>query len=184
MKKVLIIFGILIPILLICTAVVGILGTLVFVGARSTQKTYRETVRLNDLRNFNNSIEGYYAEYGVYPRLSDSAVLTSIEMVKEKKDISLNYPKLNLLDPNTGANTEFSFILTSPGLMIYTGKGEESRLGCKEGDKTEGNSLVSNPDLWQIFYTTDGNAPQRYYLLTCTENGMKHSTGFNGRTID
>ncbi len=179
MKKVLIVLLIAVPIVLICTAVVGILATLSVVGVQSTQKTYRETVRLNELRSFTNAIEGYYVKYGVYPRLSDSDVLTSIDMVKEKKDISLNYPNINFLNPITGANTEFDFKVTAPGLMIYTGTGDDNRIKCKVSTVIERNTLSASPDSWQIFYTTSGNAPQRYSLLTCTENGW-----YNGRMTD
>jgi len=183
MKKPLIIIGIVLLVLAICVLPIFlILGTLSVVGVQATQKTYRETVRINDLRSFTDSIEGYYAKYGVYPKLSDSAVLTSIEKVSGKKDIVLDYPILNFLDPNTGANTEFSFKITAPGLMIYTGTGDDKRIKCKVSTVIEGNTLSASPDSWQIFYSTNGNAPQRYSLLTCTENGM--ITDYYGRMTD
>ena len=109
--------------------------------------------------------------YGTYPKLSDTALLTNIETVKEKKDISLSSSSVSFLDPSSGANTEYSFILTAPGLKIYTGTGNIKTINCESGDKSEGNTLRASTNTWQIFYRTNGNAPQRYTLLTCTEEG-------------
>jgi len=178
MKKPLIIIGIVLVVLAMCALPVFLLlGTLAVVGVQTTQKTYRNTLRVSELRNITESLEGYYTKYSSYPKLSDSALLTNIEKVTEKKDISLTYPNLNLLDPITGSNTAFSIKLSAPGVIMYTGTGNDKTINCVPYGNTEGNTLGSSTDVWQIFYSTNGNSPQKYTLLACTEQGLSGNFG-------
>ena len=179
MKKISIVVVTVISILLICLAVSSILATLTYIGVQTAQKKFRETVKINDLRNVVTSLEEYYVKYGKYPILTDSSLLTSIEKVKGKNEVTFNYPYIKLLDPITGTDSEFSTKLSEPGVMIYTGTGNDKSIKCVPQGKTDGNTLGSSIDKWQIFYSTNGNAPQRYNLFACTESGLSTNFGVN-----
>lgn len=177
MKKPLIVLLIVIFILLICTAVVGILATLGVVGVQATQKTYRETVRLNDLREVARSLEDYYTMYRAYPRLSNASGLKSLEQVTVKNDLKLVSQTISYLDPTSGLSTGISTLVTSPGVQVYTGSDANQSITCVSSGKSSGTTLVSSSEVWQIYYLALGDNPQNYKLKACTENGLTVNFG-------
>jgi prepilin-type N-terminal cleavage/methylation domain-containing protein len=57
--------------LLVVMAVIGILVSLAVVGIQAIQRSQRETVIANDLRNIQAALVQYYAKYRAYPAVVD-----------------------------------------------------------------------------------------------------------------
>lgn len=178
MKKVLVVVGIVLLILGICVgSVIFIVGKLTVDGTQSLQKSQRETIRMNDVREVARSLEEYYTMYRAYPRLSSSNGLKPLELVTDKKDMKLDTQTISYLDPITGLSTNYKTVISSPGVKIYTGSGVNQALTCFSGNKASETSLGSSSDVWQIYYLALGDNPQEYKLEACTENGLSNNFG-------
>ena len=169
--------------LLIVMAVIGILITLAVVGISALQRSQRETMRLNDMRNIKVSLTDFYTKYRNYPPSYDYLVISpdwylcikdwsvanggnagidSTCNATTTGDMYYNKIKINqqgaAINANNFAGVPISTTVTAPSADCVTGKG---------------------PDTWSIYYKTNfvGTGAQQYGLYACTENGLSINFG-------
>ena len=167
--------------LLVVMAVIGILITLAVVGIQAIQKSQRETVRVNDLRNISSTLETYFSKYRAYP-VSNAALGTAVGSgnCASSGGISYTAPTLSFCPAGSvTVGTLYTVTLQALGGLVYTGTGADQAgmlCGAAVNDATH---LQGTADVWTIFYKTAPAAasPQSYTLYGCTENGFSTKFG-------
>lgn len=172
--------------LLVVMAVIGILITLAVVGIQAVQKSQREVVRQNDLRNVSAVLANYYTKFKAYPR-SESLAPTGAAIVASA-GTNINFDgkeKLSFSDVNlaTSTNTNYSVTLAALGVKFVSipawGNGTLPAAGCTVGatESNTGDPLSPSADQWYILYRASTATPQSYTLAACTENGWSANQG-------
>lgn len=174
--------------LLVVMAVIGILITLAVVGIQALQKSQRETVIANDMRNIQAALVQYYAKYRTYPGLMDDLGNEfKVDHTGSKQGICLAIPgggdyiidtdsydcNIETNDPNI-KRWMFSPVETSQLGITYVQliDGNYSSFDCSSVDTQGGN-------LWYIGYISGyiTTNPQTYALFSCTDNGKSINYG-------
>jgi len=179
--------------LLVVMAVIGILITLAVVGIQALQRSQRETVIANDLRNIQGALVQYYAKYRQYPSVSDDlSDELKFDGQGAKQGLCLTLPfkgdivaeKMGgdyICDIETTDSVALSYIfsrITTEQLGIYynppdfTTGSTYSGWNCSNFDTQGGNA-------WMLGYISGfpGEYPQEYALFACTENGKSINYG-------
>ena len=172
--------------ILVVMAVIGILITLAVIGISAVQKSQRETLRLNDLRNLKIALQDFYTKYRNYPPDHD--------WIKLSPDGSVCI--LDWLTPY-GARTGASDLTCDVAVTgsAYFLKIKFNQQGGVIYDNDFANVPISttvtapaghceNPmtaDAWYVYYKTN-LAPNTYGaqvfgLYACTENGLSVNFG-------
>lgn len=174
--------------LLVVMAVIGILITLAVVGIQAIQKSQRETVIGNDMRNIQAALVQYYSKYRTYPALMDDlSGEFKVDHTGSKQGVCFAIPgggdyiidtdsydcNIENTDPNV-RKWMFNPVETNQlGItfmqlmdVVY------SNFDCSSVDTQGGN-------LWYVGYiagyvTTN---PQSYALFSCSENGKSINYG-------
>jgi len=170
--------------LLVVMAVIGILITLAVVGIQAVQKSQRETVRQNDLRNISAVLASYYTKFKAYPKAFTSGPLAAIT-ADAATNVTFNGTSLAFSDVNsaTFTNTNYTAPLSGLGAKLTSipawGAGATPTATCVVGNTELANGTVLGPsaDVWYIFYRATTNTPQSYTLAACTENGWSGNQG-------
>jgi len=170
--------------ILVVMAVIGILITLAVVGISAVQKSQRETLRLNDLRNLKIALQDFYTKYRNYPpdnswlEVSPSSHLCVVDWTSVNggnrgvdntcTDGTTGDRYFNKIKINQQVLSVFNSTFSSgPVSTIVTGVG-----GDCLNPKT--------PDAWAIYYKTNlpgAYGAQTYSLYACTENGLTINYG-------
>lgn len=169
--------------LLVVMAVIGILITLAVVGISAIQRSQRETMRLNDLRNIKVALTDFYTKYRNYPPTYDY-FFVSPDWHLCIKDWSIANGGQAGNDSTCNAtatgNMYFNKIkINQQGASIYqnsfSGVPISSTVSAPSADCEKGKG----PDTWSIYYKTNfiGTGAQQYGLFGCTENGLSINFG-------
>ena len=170
--------------ILVVMAVIGILITLAVVGISAVQRSQRETLRLNDLRNLKIALQDFYTKYRNYP--PDN---TWIRLVPDGSVCI--YDWYAPYGPRTGASDTTCDIATT-GNAYFT-KIKFNQQGGVVNNNYFNNVPIAatvtavggnceNPttaDTWTIYYKTNlaGYGAQVFGLYACTENGLSVNYG-------
>lgn len=165
--------------LLVVMAVIGILITLAVVGIQAIQKSQRETVRANDLRNITSLLETYYSKHRQYPT-GNAATGTVLAVCDAGGEFGYDTATATVAFCNPTEATpspNYRVVLQSLGGVVKTGNTAAlTDFSCTATGGANG-ILEGNADVWTILYKTATSTPQSYTLAGCTENGLTANFG-------
>ncbi len=173
--------------LLVVMAVIGILITLAVVGIQALQRSQRETVIANDMRNIQAALVQYYAKYRTYPAIAgDRSTEVKTDNFGPKQGVCLIAP---LQGENVGdtfscdiednSSLIFSKVITQQlGIEFNPGNFEDNfnttytNFDCTLLDTEGGNH-------WFLGYISAAPSltPQTYALFSCSDNGKSINYG-------
>jgi general secretion pathway protein G len=171
--------------LLVVMAVIGILITLAVVGIQAIQKAQRETVRLNDVRSVQSTLESYYSKFKKYPAADGQAAIGAAYAAGASQNLkwASGTSKLTFGDPAaspSATDSSFSLVFQALGVVPVSSTGAGKVGTCNAAATNLASSIyTATADVWYVVYkTSTGSAnPQSYSLYACTENGFSDNFG-------
>ena len=172
--------------ILVVMAVIGILITLAVVGISAVQKSQRETLRLNDLRNLKIALQDFYTKYRNYPPDHNWLVLSTDGSVCVKDWFPPYGPRTGASDLTcdvavTGSAYFLKIKFNQQGGEIYNNNFSNVPILATV---TASGGHCENPvsaDAWYVYYKTnlapDTYGAQVFGLYACTENGISVNYG-------
>ncbi len=172
--------------ILVVMAVIGILLTLAVVGISAVQRSQRETLRLNDLRNLKIALQDFYTKYRNYPPDHDWIVLSQDGSVCIKDWFAPYGPRTGGSDTTcdvatTGSAYFLKIKFNQQGGAIYDNDFAGVPISTTVTG-VNGDCITSKgADSWSVYYKTnlapDTYGSQTFGLYACTENGLSVNYG-------